>query len=142
MKVVINRCFGGFGLSEAAYERLIEWCVPVRAYVEQERDPETHLYQPQPLNDGEIIFDRALGTRAVRPDLDAAMLALGGRYWDGWTSENRGHPLLVRVVEELGDKASGQFAELVVVEIPDGVDYEIDEYDGNEHIAEKHRTWS
>jgi hypothetical protein len=45
-------------------------------------------------------------------------------------------------VEELGDKASGQFAELVVVEIPDGVDYEIDEYDGNEHIAEKHRTWS
>jgi hypothetical protein len=29
-----------------------------------------------------------------------------------------------------------------VVEIPDGTDYEISEYDGNEHIAEKHRTWA
>ncbi len=28
-----------------------------------------------------------------------------------------------------------------IVEIPDDVDWEVMEYDGMEHIAEKHRTW-
>jgi hypothetical protein len=28
-----------------------------------------------------------------------------------------------------------------VVEIPDGVEWEIAEYDGLEWVAEKHRTW-
>ena len=53
----------------------------------------------------------------------------------------RNHPLLIKVVEELGDKASGRFACLEVVEIPDDVEWQIEEYDGSEWIAEKHRTW-
>jgi hypothetical protein len=48
----------------------------------------------------------------------------------------------VQVVEELGDEANGRCSELSVVEIPDGVQWEIVEYDGLEHIAEQHRTWS
>ena len=55
--------------------------------------------------------------------------------------EDRTDPLLIQVVEELGDEASGSCAELRIIEIPDGIDYEIDEYDGREHIAEVHRTW-
>ena len=54
----------------------------------------------------------------------------------------RDDPMLVQVVEEMGNKSFGQCAELKVVEIPDGVAWEIAEYDGNEHIAESHRTWS
>jgi hypothetical protein len=54
---------------------------------------------------------------------------------------NRSDPILVRVVEEMGSKANGNFAELKVVEIPDGVQYEIDEYDGMESIHEVHRSW-
>jgi hypothetical protein len=57
----------------------------------------------------------------------------------------RHDPLLVACVETLGgghrENASGEYANLVVVEIPDGVEYEVGEYDGMEHIAEKHRTW-
>jgi hypothetical protein len=30
---------------------------------------------------------------------------------------------------------------LRIVEIPDGVEWHISEYDGIEHIAENHRTW-
>lgn len=41
----------------------------------------------------------------------------------------------------LGDKANGSCAKLQIVDIPNGTDYTIEEYDGNEHIAEKHRTW-
>lgn len=143
MKVVINKCFGGFGLSDAAYEKLIEYGVPVRKYIEQERDSETGLYKPQPLNDGEVIFDRELtpeGECSLN-DLYYKYKSGRSRYWDCWIDESRSHPLLLRVVEELGEKANGRCASLTVVEIPDGVEYEISEYDGMEHIAEKHRTW-
>lgn len=134
-KVVINKCYGGFGLSEAAYEKLIEWGVPAKPYIKQERG-EDGRYNNPPENEGEIIFDRTL----YADELNFGSLT--GRYWDTWINYNREHPLLIRVVEELGDKASGRFAELGVVEIPAGVEYEIDEYDGIEHIAEVHRTWS
>lgn len=66
-----------------------------------------------------------------------------GFKWDGYgyPEIERTDPRLVAVVEELGKKASGPTAELRVVEIPDGIEYEIEEYDGYEHIAEVHRTW-
>ena len=135
MKIVINKCFGGFGLSEAAYEKLIEYGIPVRAYKEQVQDPDTRRYLPEPDNEGEVIFDDAL-SEVKR------MTVFNQRYWDTWARETRTHPLLIRVVEELGGAASGQFASLEVIEIPDDVDWELNEYDGVEHVAEKHRTWS
>ncbi len=35
----------------------------------------------------------------------------------------------------------GPHSELKVVEIPDDVEFFIKDYDGMEHVAEKHRTW-
>lgn len=49
---------------------------------------------------------------------------------------------LVAIVEEMGEAANGSCADLNVVEIPDGISWQIEEYDGYEHVAEKHRTWS
>lgn len=142
MKIVINVKHGGFSLSETAYKRLIELGVPVRAYKEQVRDPETMRFLPEPANDGEVIFDRMLDPVSDRDAVWEAMRRLRGQYWDSWTGSSRAHPLVVRVVEELGAKANGKFADLKVVEIPDGVSWEIQEYDGLEWIAEKHRTWA
>jgi hypothetical protein len=48
---------------------------------------------------------------------------------------------LVEVVESLGNLANGSYSSLRVVEIPDGVEWQVEEYDGSEWIAEKHRTW-
>jgi len=53
----------------------------------------------------------------------------------------RDDPMLVKVVETLGEKANGDFSELKIVEIPDDVRWEVKEYDGSEWVAEKHRTW-
>ena len=50
-------------------------------------------------------------------------------------------PAVIQAVVELGEEANGGFAELKVVEIPDGIDWTIEEYDGIEWIAEVHRTW-
>ena len=49
---------------------------------------------------------------------------------------------LVDVVETLKEKAGGSCSELKVVDIPTFTDWEIVEYDGLEHIAEVHQTWS
>jgi hypothetical protein len=146
VKVVINKCYGGFGLSTAAYEKLIEWGVPVRKYINQEQG-EDGLYKPQPLNDGEVIFDRELTTKGEDKLNDIyheykGKSRFSERYWDTWTRESRTHPLIIRVVEELGDKASGPCAELKIVEVPNDAQWHIDEYDGIEHVAENHRSWS
>lgn len=49
---------------------------------------------------------------------------------------------LVQIVDEMGKQSWGAHSRLKIVEIPDDVDWQIEEYDGSEHIAEKHRTWS
>ena len=53
----------------------------------------------------------------------------------------RNDPALVTTVHRLGSEAGGDYATLKVVEVPAGVDWYIDEYDGKEWVAEKHRTW-
>ncbi len=57
----------------------------------------------------------------------------------------RDDPILLQVVDTLGLKAaSGSFSALGIAEIPDDVPADgwmIQEYDGNEWVAEKHRTW-
>lgn len=134
MKLVINKRYGGFGLSDAAYEKLIEWGVPTRAYIESERG-EDGLCHEEPANDGEVIFDNNLASPGGRVTSD--------RYWECWTGakENRSHPLVVRVVEELGEAANGSLARLRVVEIPDGTEWVLDEYDGIETVHETHKSW-
>jgi hypothetical protein len=53
----------------------------------------------------------------------------------------RDDPALVEAVTVLGEAANGVFAALQVVEIPDDVEWQIEEYDGLEWVAEKHQTW-
>jgi hypothetical protein len=55
--------------------------------------------------------------------------------------DNRSDPLLIQVIEELADKASGPCSSLKIVEVPDDIKWEIQEYDGKEWVAEAHRTW-
>ncbi|MEG0503181.1 MAG: hypothetical protein RR547_00920 [Raoultibacter sp.] len=54
---------------------------------------------------------------------------------------SRDNDHLVSIVEELGDEAGDLLSELLIVEIPDGVDWQIESYDGIEWVAEAHRTW-
>jgi hypothetical protein len=54
----------------------------------------------------------------------------------------RDNPHLVQVVEQLGAAASARYSKLKVVEVPDDVEWTLEEYDGCEWVAENHRTWS
>lgn len=68
-----------------------------------------------------------------------------GIEWDGYghmSELSRDDARLVSAVRELGASANGAHAKLRIVTIPADVNWQIEEYDGNEHIAEVHRTWS
>ena len=57
-----------------------------------------------------------------------------------WDIE-RNDPVLVEVVEQLGDLASSRYGKLKIVEVPDDVKWYIHDYDGIESVYEKHRIW-
>jgi hypothetical protein len=138
MKVVINRCFGGFGLSEKAIRRYLE-IKGQKVWIEPDRWGNTYwLVSPKDRmvrKEGEEFYSMSIGDRIDH-----------NRKLDKETFYHRNigrdDPVLVQVVEELGEEANGNYAELRIVEVPDDVDWELDEYDGMEQIAEKHRTWS
>ena len=49
---------------------------------------------------------------------------------------------LVTAVETLGSEdAGGEHSTLKIVEVPDSVNWYVEEYDGKEWVAERHRTW-
>ena len=92
-KIVINTCFGGFGLSESSLED----------YKKRKNITDENFY-----------------------------------HWN----IPRDCPDLVAMVEEGGTDVDGIYSELKVVDVPDDVNWFIHEYDGMEHVAERHRTWS
>jgi hypothetical protein len=140
MKVVINRCYGGFGLSHEAVMRYFE-IKGITVYPEQGKDywkfwtywtvkPEDRVEDKE----GELFYSMSMEDRQAYNKLRSEQTVYEREI-------ERHDPALVQAVEELGDKANGRYAELTVVEIPDDVQYQIEEYDGMEHIAEAHRTW-
>lgn len=49
---------------------------------------------------------------------------------------------MIEIVEELGEEAGALYSNPKIVEIPDDVEWLIEDYyDGWERVAEKHRTW-
>ena len=92
MKVVINSCHGGFGLSAEAESKYKELAG---------------------------ITDRNFYSRSIARDDEH----------------------LIAVVELMGSAAWDTYAELKIVEIPDDVNWYVEEYDGKEHVAELHRVW-
>lgn len=149
MKVVINNCFGGFSLSALAIQELTKRKGKECFFFEF--DFQTEEYKPLTLEQAEKSFMFFAYTVSNPQDFRLNEKDEDGLYKGAneraekisiETRPNYRHDVdLVAVVEKLGKKANGRYAELKVVEIPDGTDYEISEYDGIEHIAENHRTW-
>jgi hypothetical protein len=141
MKVVINRCYGGFGVSHEGMLRYFE-IKGQPVYPEQSDDFWKHwtYWTVSPENrpetkEGDAFYAMSMADRSaynkVHSNLTVYELDI-----------ERNDPAFVQMVEELSDKANGDHAELTVVEVPDGVSWEIAEYDGMERVEEKHRSWS
>ena len=137
MKVVINKCYGGFGLSHEAMLKYFEY-KDIPCYPEKDKWDYTYWTVPKEERIGIIDDDawlKATMSERVQSNKLYSKLTINSR------RINRDDETLVKVVEELGESANGECAELKIIEIPDDVDWEIAEYDGVEWVAEKHRTW-
>jgi uncharacterized protein (UPF0210 family) len=64
-----------------------------------------------------------------------------GYYPSFYDDEARADPDLIEIIERLGSKANGSCAQLEIAEIPNGADFEIDEYDGNESVVPPRQRW-
>ena len=146
-RIVINTKHGGFGLSPEGCMYYLKLCG-----------------QESWIEDGEsTLFRRLSGPKIwlVPPDADRVNYDVEPEEWAKMSmAERQAHsalceqqifsdrdlprddPFLCKVVDDLGAEANGKFADLKVVDIPADVEWEIQEYDGNEWVAEKHRTWS
>ena len=138
MEIVINKCYGGFGLSPLAVSKIAERKGRKCFFYTHEYNPERY---------GAISLAEAQKSHKLVFAFDAKDPDEGNEWWSkhyldyGSGRSNRTDADLIAVVRELGKKANGAHAELVIVEIPDGVEYEIDEYDGVEIVHEAHRSW-
>ena len=151
MKLVINTDHGVYGLSYLAMKRYAEikgitlypyyWgyaCPPTVEEIQAGKYPDTAFpllweaaldlqdnwkisvgFSTVPVVDGKVDTEKMLHDYDLKRD-DIA---------------------LVQAVEELGIKANGFNASLKVVEIPDDVKWQIEEYDCSEWVSEVHRTW-
>jgi hypothetical protein len=55
----------------------------------------------------------------------------------------RDDPVLVEVINELGEEESSKWScRPKIVTIPNGVKWQIEQHDGREWVAEKHRIWT
>lgn len=141
-KIVINSCYGGFGLSLLGMKRLAEL-----------RGEEVYFYK-------KTIYKSKDGFKAkysIVKDIDSESLYvyavnkyLGETFNEFPDDDNlffddcedeRDDANLIKVVEELGEKANGTYASLKIVEIPDDVEWEIQEYNGSEWVEGGDKIW-
>lgn len=147
MEIVINRCYGGLCLSPLAVKMLADLdgtpCYFFKYGLSLKQ------YNPIDINDIEKeIFWTAFSVPNPEDYLpsDSTVEEYNKKYAEiaikyARSEIDRTDKNLIKVVRELGKRAGSRFSELKIVEIPDGVEYIIDEYDGMETIQEKHRSW-
>ena len=127
-KVVYNACYGGFGLSKEAIKRYWE-IKGQQVWIEDDQwgftvwlvPPEERL---KPKNTEEF-YAMSFSERV------AYNQACSAQTWY-YSNVNRHDPILVQVVEELGDKANAEYAKLRIAQVSGP--YRIDEYDGFESV--------
>ena len=123
-EVVINKCFGGFRLSDEA----LEWLMKNKGWKLTEYNESGHGYKDET-------------AQLVKADPKSS---LGNKYYmihDRTEPEVRENKDIIACIKALGEKANSKYSELTIIKIPSDVKYEIDEYDGLETIHEEHRSW-
>lgn len=157
MKVVINRCYGGFSLSNRAIKAVAERKgIPCHFFRRSDglRGPYVRITDQEAFDSSDLfgIYAFRVESADLIPDQsDFSSLSLEQRKASNAAYDAVSVPYcrdiprddadLVAVVEGMGKAANGRRAELEVIEIPDGIDWEVDEYDGLERVVEAHRSW-
>lgn len=154
MKIVKNVCYGGFSISPKAIKRLAELqgreCyffkggyffndglrTPWEEVTMEEAETELMRFAFSVNNPNEVLIKEGSGIESNKKYNEIFRTV----HLES-SPENRTDPLLIQVIEELGEEANSRFSRLEIVEIPDELEWEIDDNDGYETIREKGRSW-
>ncbi len=139
MKIVKNTCYGGFGLSSKASQEYLKLIGKECFFYKDNLDYKNRELSKIPLEEAD---DSILLTISTKDYGDVFNGNIEDEHYFLCYNLDRTDENLIKAIETIGEKeSSGRFAELKIVEIPDGIEWEIDEYDGIESIHESHRSW-
>lgn len=156
IEILINKCHGGFGISNEVITRLVMSNSSLITRISFEEFFGTSALSQDDIDDMQVIdigngyYIGRWGT-VYHPETET-VLQIGS---DRGTSNEDGvsntvltrtHPDLISLFDEMGYSAfSGPYARVAKVVIDDEditlKDIEIGEYDGAEWVMERHRTW-
>jgi hypothetical protein len=136
-KIVLNGCYGGFGLSyEAMYLYLMAkgkgayFYVDVSSYngyTKEQKYVLTHLDDLLTMDTSRYVYCSTKDQGKIIDHFPDDIF--------NFRDINRDDPDLIDVIEVMGsDAASGRFASLEIHELPIGIMYKIDSYDGLESL--------
>lgn len=139
MKVVVNRCEGGFNLSPLAVKRYLELKgYPCYIYKQTKYAFEGSKPEYERITIGEVTNNSVYYSIE---DLGSVVNEFPEKTVLKIQKIQRNDKALVQAVEELWSTASGKHSQLEVIEIPDDIEWEIENKNGYEIIHEKHRSW-
>ena len=148
MKIVINSRFGGFGLSHKAVMRYAE-LKGIKLYAWVDALVKSVYGKDIPISEATFVhytlvpeeeYEAILEQEREKP-IEVGRFEKSNELYFSDKDIPRDDPDLIQVIRELGKQADSKCSKLKIVNIPKDVEYEIEEYDGNEWISEKHRRW-
>ena len=117
VKVAVNKEHGGFSISQEVVDILKRKGVKCQFYegeISSFFNPKEYGYH---IRNETFFLDKSLPYDA-----------------------HRAFPPLIEAIEEAKDP-NGKFAKIEIIDIPDDIEWYIDDYDGYETIRESHKTW-
>lgn len=125
-KVLFNTGYGGFGVSDDALYLMYKYCGPL------ERESLRWVSIPTGYTQiAEGVYAHNYNNHLVVVEGTAYTIL----WFDQNKFENRSHPILIKVFEELGaEKASGPYGRLAIKEIDDSARYTITNFSGYESV--------
>lgn len=126
MKIVINRSHGSFCLSDEARKLLFARNTNHITFT-----PSDQVYK------NTADEDLQGSTRYSMEKVEGYLSDDFRTTWGADAGRRRADANLVAVVEELGERSSGFGAKLMVIDLPDGVDWLIHEIDGKEQMRSR-----